>query len=198
MYEYIKGKLIALSPTEVIVESYGIGYKLLISLQTYSEIEKSKLEELIIYVHHVVKEDDELFYGFFTKEERAIFSLLISVSGIGPNTARIMLSSLTSEEVKEAIISEDVRRIQSIKGIGAKTAQRVILELKDKVIKGEGNVESQIISLGTSSEAKQEAMTALLVLGFGKPAIEKILSKLLKEKKDYSVEELIKNALKFL
>ena len=196
MYEYIKGKLVTLTPTEVIVETYGIGYKLLISLQTYSEIEKSKLEDITIYVHHVVKEDDELFYGFFTKDERAIFSLLISVSGVGPNTARIMLSSLTSEEVKEAIISEDVRRIQSIKGIGAKTAQRVILELKDKVIKG--NVETNIISTSSNNEAKSEAMTALLVLGFGKPAIEKILNKLLKEKNDYSVEELIKNALKYL
>ena len=139
-----------------------------------------------------------MFYGFFTKDERAIFSLLISVSGVGPNTARIMLSSLTSEEVKEAIISEDVRRIQSIKGIGAKTAQRVILELKDKVIKGGGNVETNIISTSSNNEAKSEAMTALLVLGFGKPAIEKILNKLLKEKNDYSVEELIKNALKYL
>ena len=109
-----------------------------------------------------------------------------------------MLSSLTSEEVKEAIISEDVRRIQSIKGIGAKTAQRVILELKDKVIKGGGNVETNIISTSSNNEAKSEAMTALLVLGFGKPAIEKILNKLLKEKNDYSVEELIKNALKYL
>lgn len=198
MYEYIKGKLVSLTPTEVIVETYGIGYKLLISLQTYSEIEKSKLEDITIYVHHVVKEDDELFYGFFTKDERAIFSLLISVSGVGPNTARIMLSSLTSEEVKEAIISEDVRRIQSIKGIGAKTAQRVILELKDKVIKGGGNVETNIISTSSNNEAKSEAMTALLVLGFGKPAIEKVLNKLLKEKNDYSVEELIKNALKYL
>ena len=127
MIDYIKGEIIELTPTDTVVECYGIGYSILISVQTYSALEGKK--NATVYIHHYLREDEELYYGFATKEERAMFRLLIGVSGIGAATARMMLSSLTVEEIQNAILSEDVNRIKSVKGIGLKSAQRMILEL---------------------------------------------------------------------
>ena len=137
MIDYIKGKIIEITPTDMVLECYGVGYKILISLQTYEALNGNN--ECIVYIHHYLREDEELYYGFATKDEREMFRLLIGVSGVGAATARMMLSSLTTEEIRNAIIAEDLNRIKSIKGIGTKSAQRLILELKDKVVKGGGS-----------------------------------------------------------
>ena len=140
MIDYIKGQIIELTPTELILECGGIGYSILISLQTY---EKMQLQtQTVAYIHHYIREDEELFYGFATKDERELFRLLIGVSGIGVSSARMMLSSLTSDEIRHAILAEDVNRIKSVKGIGLKSAQRLVLELKDKIVKGAGSESS--------------------------------------------------------
>ena len=197
MYDYITGRLVELNPTEVTIECYGLGYKVLISLQTYSKIQKENSENSKLYIYHHLHEDDELFYGFYDKDERVIFTHLISVSGVGPNTARMMLSSMTSDEIKIAIISQDVNKIKSIKGIGLKTAQRLILELKDKVIKGS---ESKDFSFDAPkfSKTRNEASSALILLGFSKQAVEKTLNSIYKDYPDKSLEEIIKMALKLL
>ena len=144
MIDYIKGRIAELNPSEMTLETYGIGYKILISLQTFSSLEGR--DEATVYIHHYLREDEELFYGFSTKDERELFRLLIGVSGIGAATARMMLSSLSSEEIRNAIIAEDIARIKSIKGIGIKSAQRLILELKDKIVKGGGADVSGLMS----------------------------------------------------
>ncbi len=195
MYDYIKGSLAEVTPTEAVVENNGIGYKLQISLQTYADIQA--LNHVKLYIYHHLREDVELWYGFHKKEERSIFMMLIEVSGIGPNTARMMLSSMTDEEIKNAIISGDVNRIKSIKGIGLKTAQRVIIELKDKIIKG-GSTAMETLLPNTNSANMEEALSALVLLGFAKNAAEKVLQGILKENPDYSLEDLIKIALKRL
>lgn len=195
MYDYIKGEIVELSPAEVVIDNHGMGYRILISLQTYSDLQGASSEK--VYLYHHKHEDDELFYGFSTKEERKVFTLLVSVSGIGPNTARMMLSSLTTEEVKVALISGDVNKIKSVKGIGLKTAQRAIIELKDKV--GKDSSEPFDLLGGTlSNAAREEATSALLTLGFTKSAVEKAINSILKEKSDSSIEEIIKKALKML
>jgi|SRR5574344_123782 holliday junction DNA helicase RuvA len=194
MYYYITGSLIESTPTEAVIENNGIGYKLQISLQTYSDIQG--LNEAKLYIYHHLREDIELWYGFFSKEERNIFLMLIEVNGIGPNTARMMLSSLTPEELKTAIIAEDVNKIKSVKGIGLKTAQRVIIDLKDKIIKG--GAQSDALFPGESSKNKEEALSALVLLGFSKSAADKVISEILKEKPSTTLEELIKFSLKRL
>lgn len=194
MYDYITGSLIESTPTEAVIENNGIGYKLQISLQTYSDIQG--LNEAKLYIYHHVREDVELWYGFFSKEERTIFLLLIDVNGIGPNTARMMLSSLSPEELKNAIVSEDVNKIKGIKGIGLKTAQRVIIDLKDKIVKGTG--QSDIPFAKESSKNKDEALSALILLGFNKVAADKVITEILKEKPSATLEELIKLSLKRL
>jgi Holliday junction DNA helicase RuvA len=195
MYDYIKGTLIELTPTEVVLECNGIGYSLLISLQTYEALQQQ--EKAVVYVHHYIREDEQLFYGFATKDERELFRLLISVSGIGVASARMMLSSLTSEEIRNAILSEDIHRIKSVKGIGLKSAQRLILELKDKVVKGAG-ADNTVLLRAENSALAEEATTALVLLGFSKPAIHKLMPALMKEMPDAKVEDLIKAALKRL
>ena len=137
MIDYIKGQITELTPTEVILETYGIGYRILISIQTYEGLNGKK--DATVYIHHYLREDEELYYGFATRDERELFRLLIGVSGIGASTARMMLSSMSSEEIRNAIIAEDINKIKSIKGIGLKSAQRLVLELKDKVVKGGGS-----------------------------------------------------------
>ena len=194
MIEYIKGTLAELNPTEAIVENNGIGYNTLISLQTYEEINGKS--EVKLYIHHYLREDEELYYGFATKEERQIFRLLISVSGIGAATARMMLSSMTSDEITNAILTEDINKIKSIKGIGLKSAQRLIIELKDKVGKTSG-ISPTLPGL-SSNTTVEEATTALVMLGFTKPNVNKVLSAIVKEKPDMSLEEMIKMALKKL
>ena len=194
MIDYIKGRTVELTPTDMVVECYGIGYRILISLQTYEGFNGK--EDVTVYIHHYLREDEELYYGFSSKDERELFRLLIGVSGIGASTARMMLSSLTADEIRNAIIAEDINKIKSIKGIGLKSAQRLVLELKDKVVKGGGSDTS--LFQNTSNSMVEEAATALVMLGFTKPNVNKALTAVTKEKPGASVEELIKLALKKL
>lgn len=196
MYTYIKGELTEITPTAATIENNGIGYELQISLQTFAEIQG--LKDVMLYIHHHIREDVEMWYGFATKEERSIFRMLIEVNGIGPNTARMMLSSMNSTEIKTAIISGDVNRIKSIKGIGIKTAQRVIIDLKDKIAKGGEDVSSALFVQETTSANMEEALSALVMLGFAKSAAEKVLKSVYKENPQYTLEELIKFSLKRL
>jgi len=194
MIDYIKGTIAEITPTEVVVETGNIGYIASISLQTYSDLERKS--EAKVYVHHILREDEELYYGFSTKDERELFRLLISVSGVGAATARMMLSSLTCDEIRAAIIAEDVRKIQSVKGIGSKSAQRVIVDLKDKVAKGGGAASGTMFSV--QSGVADEATTALIMLGFNKAAVTKAVSAVLKNDPSSPVEAIIKQALKIL
>ena len=195
MIDYIKGQIIELTPTELILDNHGIGYSILISLQTYEAFELKT--EAVAYIHHYIREDEELYFGFATKDERELFRLLISVSGIGVASARMMLSTLTSEEIRQAIISEDINRIKSVKGIGLKSAQRLVLELKDKVVKGEG-AETPALFRTDGGALVEEATTALTMLGFTKANIAKVMPSILKENPTAKVEEIIKAALKKL
>ena len=195
MIEYIKGRLIEITPTDMVLECHGIGYKILISLQTFES--SNGKEDLTIYIHHYIREDEELYYGFATKDEREMFRLLIGVSGVGAATARMMLSSLSTEEIRNAILSEDINKIKSIKGIGVKSAQRLILELKDKVVKGEGT-DTPALFQNTSNPAVEEATTALVMLGFSKPNVNKAVAAVLKDKPSATLEEIIKLGLKRL
>lgn len=196
MYDYIKGNIAQLSPTELTLENTGIGYKILISIQTYSCLAPDTNCKL--YIHHHLREDIELLYGFFEKEERRLFRYLIEVSGIGPNTARMMLSSLTTEELRTAIIVGDIAKLKSIKGIGLKTAQRLLIELKDKIAKSSSGDASAFITGLPVTKQREEAYSALVLLGFTKNNVDKVLDSLLKENPSYSLEELIKHALKKL
>lgn len=193
MYEYIIGKISEITPTYVILECNGIGYFIHISISTYSQIQN--LKDVRLLTHLIVREDAHLLFGFFNKLERDIFRLLISVSGIGANTARMMLSSLTPAEIQHAILSDNVHQLTSIKGIGAKSAQRVILDLKDKVSREASGEEIYTIK---DNRTKDEALSALVMLGFSKTAVEKVINKIISEEKDIVVEELIKKALKSL
>lgn len=194
MITHLKGNILEISPTDVVIDINSIGYFLHISLNTFSKIQNKK--EVFLYTHFSVKEDAQTLYGFADKNERAVFRLLISVSGIGPGSARSMLSSMTAEEIAHAIGSENVKAIQAAKGIGAKTAQRVIIDLKDKISK----IFELETSMTTSSNNtnKNEALTALEVLGFNKKQLEKVVDKILSENPDLSVERIIKSALKSL
>ena len=195
MFDYIKGTLVTLTPAEAVVEAGGFGFDIQISLQTFQSLQGK--EKVTVYLYHYIREDDEQFYGFATRDERELFKLLISVSGIGVGTARMMLSSLTDEEIRNAIISEDVVRIKSVKGIGLKSAQRVIIDLKDKILKG-GGVETAVPVLGGNDAIIEEATAALVMLGFAKPNINKILPAILQKNPSLKIEELIKEALKKL
>jgi Holliday junction DNA helicase RuvA len=196
MYDYITGEIVELSPTEMIIECNNIGYKALISLQTFSALKKGETHKIFIYQH--IREDSNQLYGFINKEEREIFLQLIDVSGIGPNTGRMMLSSLSTQEIKVAILNGDVAKIKGVKGIGLKTAQRVIIDLKDKIgKKGDGDSYSSIPGV-TGNPHKEEAITALILLGFTKASVEKIVSSTLTQYPDISLEELIKQSLKRL
>lgn len=196
MIDYIKGTIIELSPAELILENNGIGYSTLISLQTYQVLQDKK--EAKVYIFHYLREDMEEFYGFATKDERELFELLISVSGIGVASARMMLSSLSAEEIRQAILSEDVARIKSIKGIGVKSAQRLIIELKDKVVKGEGSDSTELFGGTARNEIVEEASRALVMLGFAKPAVNKAVQAILKANPNAKVEQIIKSALQMM
>lgn len=195
MIEYIKGQIIELTPAELILETGNIGYSIQISLQTYEALQGKT--QAVAYIHHYIREDEELYYGFATKDERELFRLLIGVSGIGVNSARMMLSSLTSDEIRSAILSEDVNKIKSVKGIGLKSAQRLVLELKDKIVKGAGSDTGAIFKVD-NSPIVDEATTALVMLGFSKANINKVLPAILKENPAARVEDIIKAALKRL
>ncbi|MFD1293205.1 Holliday junction branch migration protein RuvA [Lutibacter holmesii] len=193
MITHIRGKLVEKNPTYVVVEANGIGYWLNISLNTFSELPDE--EAVFLYTFLSVREDAHTLYGFISKIEREIFKLLISVSGVGPSIARTMISSMTTDEIQHAIASGDIAVIQSVKGIGLKTAQRVLIDLKDKISKTYAIDE---VSLSESNTNKNEALTALEVLGFNKKQSEKVIDKILKEDKALSVEAIIKTALKNL
>lgn len=193
MIHHLKGKLVEKNPTHVIIECAGVGYFVNISLHTFSKI--TDAENINLFTHLQVKEDSHTLFGFSEKSERDIFRLLLSVSGIGSSTARTMLSSLSPAQIRDAIASGNVPTIQGIKGIGAKTAQRVILDLKDKVLKV---YDIDEVSLSSNNTNKEEALSALEVLGFVRRQSEKIVDKVLLQDSSLSVENIIKLALKNL
>lgn len=193
MYEFISGKIIELNPTYVVIEASGIGFSINTSLQTFAMLENKS--EAMVYLHQVVREDAHLLYGFFSKAERDLFRHLISVSGVGANTARVILSSLSADEISTAIMQGDVNSLKRIKGIGLKTAQRIVVDLKDKL--GKAGLDQDIFSTQNNT-LKQEALSALVMLGFAKSVAEKTIDQLLKQNPSHSVESLIKDALKGL
>jgi Holliday junction DNA helicase RuvA len=195
MIAYIDGKLAYKDPTFVIIDVAGVGYHIKISLQTYSALKEGERCRLQTFLH--IKEDAHTLYGFVENAEKRLFLDLISVSGIGPNTALMMLSSLSSAEIQQAIVSEDLRTIQSIKGIGSKTAQRVILELKDKMKKGTFAGEIPNFLSPSSNTIRNEALSALVTLGIPKNVAEKSIDTIIKQEgSQLSIEQLIKKALK--
>ena len=193
MITHIRGRLVEKSPTAVVIDCNGVGYFIHISLHTFSQLKDD--ESIKLLTHLQIKEDAHQLYGFATSMEREIFRLLISVSGIGTNTARTMLSSLTPKQIREGIAAEDVVLIQSVKGIGLKTAQRVIIDLKDKILKIYDIDETLLISDNTN---KDEALSALEVLGFAKKNSERVVVKIISNNPNASVELIIKEALKNL
>ena len=194
MIAYVKGKLAHKDPTHVIIDANGIGYFIHISLNTYAQIKEEEACKLHTYLH--VREDAQTLFGFSGIEEKNLFLHLISVSGIGPSTGLVMLSSLSAEEIKSAIINEDVKVIQSVKGIGSKTAQRAILELKDKLRKEGFEPSESKLSTGTNNTLKHEALSALLTLGINKNIAQKSIESILnKSDKTINLETLIKKAL---
>ena len=195
MYEYLKGLVADLNPAYAVVEVNGVGYFVNISLTSYSALRQG--EQTQLFLHQVVREDAHLLFGFTTKIERELFRQLITVNGVGPNTARLILSSLTPQELTNAILSENLVKLKSVKGIGAKTAQRIILDLKDK-INLSGEIENAEIFADSNNTIKKDALLTLTTLGFAKAAVEKVLDKVLKEKPDASLEAVIKLSLNYL
>lgn len=192
MIAHLNGKLAEAYPTHLIVECGGVGYRVNISLNTYSKIDK--VENIKIFTHLVVREDAQILYGFHFKQERELFLRLISVNGVGPSTAMVMLSSLEPEEIIVAIESADAKKLQTVKGIGAKTAQRIIIDLKDKIEGDELNFDS--FNTNSKNKSKFEALSALEVLGIPSKTAEKILEVVIKEYPDSEVEILVKETLK--
>ena len=193
MYDFIKGEIRELSPTYVILENNGIGYFVNISVNSYSKL--SEKQDALLYIYEVIREDTHQLFGFYDKAEREMFLHLVSVSGVGANTARVMLSSLTPNEIKNAIINSNIDLLKSIKGIGAKTAERIIVDLRDKV--GKLSESDQII-MKVDNTIKEEALSALVMLGFPKNKVDKIINIILKDSNELRVEDLIKEALKRL
>ncbi len=193
MYDYQRGEIAEIAPTYAVVDCAGVGYYVNISLNTYTAIQN--LREAKLFVYEAIREDAYTLYGFRDKEEREMFELLISVSGVGPNTARMILSSLTVDDLMSVIASGNSGMLKSVKGIGAKTAQRIIVDLKDKVA-GVGGA-AAVAETG-SGEAYEEAVAALVMLGFTRAAVQKAVGKLLREQPTLKVEEIIKMALKIL
>lgn len=198
MIDYIKGKIAEVAPTRIVVENAGIGYAAEISLQTYTALENK--DEIIVYIQKQINPRDgsEIDYGFATKDERALFQMITGVSGMGASSARMVLSSMTAEEFQTAVLAEDLNKIKSVKGIGLKTAQRLILELKDKIVKGSSDIPQTELFRSIDNKAVEEATQALVLLGFAKPAVAKAIQKILEKKPDSKVEELIKSALQIL
>lgn len=196
MIAYLQGKLVIKDPTYVIIDVGGIGYEVKISLQTYSKIKDEEQIKLLTYLQ--IKEDSHVLFGFKEEEEKRLFLLLISINGVGPGTGLMILSSLSTKEIEHAILAGDVTTIQHIKGIGVKTAQRIILELKDKI--GKGSIDSGSNSIGflkSSNKIREEALQALITLGFPKAVAEKNISTVLKKTtEEISLEDLIKSSLK--
>lgn len=200
MFDYLRGLIAELTPTYAVVECGGVGYIVTISLQTYTQLEGR--EEALVYVHHIVREDAEILYGFADRAEREIFRLLIGVSGVGGGTARMILSTYTPSELSNIITSENAVLLKNVKGLGLKTAQKIIVEIKDKVVGiGSGAQVAQkdvLDNMSAGNEAYNEALQALTMLGFGKAASEKVLRKVVKENPAAEVEALIRLSLKQL
>ena len=193
MIDYIKGDIIRITPTFLTIETGGIGYLINISITTFSKLEAKK--EFKILIHEVIREDSHQLFGFADNEERDIFRLLISVTGVGANTARMMLSSLNPVEIERAILGSDVDLLKSVKGIGLKTAQRIIIDLKDKLGKHAGS--GEIFAFADNTK-REEALYALVMLGFAKRTVSKVLDKIVRDEKNLTVEDMIKRALKNL
>ena len=197
MIDYISGKLVTLTPTMAVIDNQGIGYALEISLQTYDVLNGKDSATVFVQRQLNPRDGTDVDYGFATRDERELFRQITSVSGMGAASARMVLSSLTAEELRNAILAEDVARLKSVKGIGLKTAQRMVLELKDKIVKGDG-AEPGVLLRSEPNAAADEAATALQMLGFTKPNINKVLPAILKKNPSIRIEELIKEALKKL
>ena len=193
MIEYLKGKITEITPANAVIECYGVGYDVNISLTSYSLLKEG--EECKLYIYEAIREDAHLLYGFVKKQERELFILLISVSGVGPNTARIILSSFTPSELENVIASGNVGLLKNVKGLGTKTAERIIVDLKDKIKVGDSTF---IIGTREEQEVQEETIAALVMLGYPQPAAKKVVQKISKENPTYKVEELIKAALKAL
>ena len=193
MYEYIKGQLASLEPTQAVIDCGGVGYLLEITLNTYEALRRADAAQVKLFAHLVVREDAQQLFGFHDLAEREMFRLLIGVNGVGNQTARVMLSYLSVDDLRTAIQTQDVRTVQRVKGIGAKTAQRIVLELADKIglVAGERKLETD-----AQNQARDEAQTALLMLGFAKPAVEKLLMSA--DWAGMTVEDIIKEGLKRL
>lgn len=197
MYEYIRGKVAEATPTYAVIEAAGVGYFINISLKTYADIEQS--DETLLYVHYIVREDQQSLYGFSTKLERELFRQLISVSGVGGNTARMILSTYTSHELQNIIATENAVLLKNVKGLGLKTAQKIIVELSGKMIElGASDMLLTQTQRSARNEAYDEALAALAMLGFQKSASEKALTAIFKESPTMSVEEAVRAALKRL
>lgn len=198
MIDYVRGVLARITPTEAVIEAAGIGYLLNISVNTYSAIQNAK--EMKLLVHEVIREDTHDLYGFFLEEERALFRMLIGVNGVGPNTARVILSSLTPVQLQMCITAGDADKLKSVKGIGLKTAQRIIVDLKDKITAAELAVmaSEQSASIGADSGERAEALAALVMLGYQKAAAQKALAKVFAADPAASLEVAIKRALALL
>ena len=194
MIYYVKGAFVLKTATQVVVDCAGVGYDVQISLNTYADVEP--LSEGLLYTYHLVREDAQMLFGFSTQREKALFELLISVSGVGANTARVILSSLSPTEVEQAIMSEDVPTLQGVKGIGAKTAQRIVIDLKDKVVKTAVGLDAS--GPVARSGARAEAHAALTTLGISAKQAETVLNKLLKQNPGAPTEELVRQALQML
>ncbi len=193
VYEYMSGQVADLTPASLVIDQQGVGYLIQISLQTYSQIRGQK--DVRVWIEEVIREDAHHLFGFAQHEERELFRLLMGVTGIGANTARMMLSSLTAQEIRRAIQTENINLLKSIKGIGLKTAQRVIIDLRDKMLmKGDASE----IMRGTDNTPREEALSALVMLGFSKNDCVKVLNALSGEFPDHSAEQLVKLALKKL
>ena len=210
MIEYIKGQLTDVNPTYVVIEAAGVGYAINIALPTYSELVGKEGQESRLYITEIIREDAHELYGFFSKGERELFVMLMTVSGIGANTARMIMSAYSAAEIRQIIATGNARALSQVKGLGPKTAQRIIVDLKDKVLKidlgsqaSQGSLEDAAsgYSLEVQSEdsaVKQEAVSALMMLGFAAAASGKVVDKILKAAPESSVEQVIKQALKML
>lgn len=192
MIDYIKGQITEISPAHLVIESNEVGYYTSISLNTYSGFQGQKSAQ--VFIHEIIREDAHELFGFYDKQERALFRDLISVSGVGANTARLLLSSLSPSQAVNAIVNEDVATLKSVKGLGEKTAQRIIVDLRNKINKS-GSIQLQISS-PQGNTSRNEALSALQVLGFDRIKADKVLEKIINSKPDLNLDELIKTALK--
>lgn len=194
MYDYIKGNVAELTPTYVVLDNHGVGYMINISLNSFNALQHQE-DVVKVYVYEAIREDAHLLYGFTERRERELFLLLISVSGVGANTARMILSSLTPSDLEQTIVSENVGILKSVKGIGAKTAERIIVDLKDKI---KLSTDTLLDKIQVTSEVFDEAMSALVMLGFTKQMSQKALKKLFTAEPTITVEQAIKKALKMM